>query len=140
MGKVNSIRVIISGLAAGLVINIGEFILNEPILGKGWKALAAKYQLPEPGGSIIAYYVLMAFIMGIVLIWIYAAIRPRFGPGPRTAIIAGLLVWFLGWFWGLIGAAVAGIYPWNLVTTTLIWGFFEVPLAALAGGFLYKEE
>ena len=34
MGKINMTRVILGGLLAGLVINIGEFILNDTILGE----------------------------------------------------------------------------------------------------------
>ncbi|HSE60477.1 MAG TPA: hypothetical protein VLA99_17380 [Nitrospiraceae bacterium] len=31
-------------------------------------------------------------------LWLYAAIRPRFGAGPKTALYAGLGVWVLGSF------------------------------------------
>ncbi len=34
MGKINMARVILGGLLAGLIINVGEFVLNEPILGE----------------------------------------------------------------------------------------------------------
>jgi hypothetical protein len=40
-----------------------------------------------PVGGLVA-----ALIMNLILIWLYAAIRPRFGPGPRTAAIAALVV------------------------------------------------
>lgn len=30
-----------------------------------------------------------------IRIWLYAAIRPRYGPGPRTAIIAGFAMWLI---------------------------------------------
>jgi hypothetical protein len=29
------------------------------------------------------------FLIGIFAIWLYAAIRPRHGPGPKTAVCAG---------------------------------------------------
>ena len=34
--------------------------------------------------------VIVDFILGILTVWVYAAIRPRFGPGPRTALTAAL--------------------------------------------------
>ena len=33
MGKINFMRVLLGGLLAGVVINIGEGVLNEAILG-----------------------------------------------------------------------------------------------------------
>ena len=35
---------------------------------------------------------LVDFIYGLLIVFTYAGFRPRFGPGPRTAIIAGLTI------------------------------------------------
>ncbi len=53
MAKINMGRVILGGLLAGLVLNIGEFLLNEPILGKQWAAAMEALNLPPIGGSAI---------------------------------------------------------------------------------------
>ena len=37
MDRINYTRVVTGGLLAGLIINVGEFVLNEPILGAQWK-------------------------------------------------------------------------------------------------------
>lgn len=42
--------------------------------------------------------VINGFLQGIATVWIYAAIRPRFGPGPKTAAIAAFVVWALASF------------------------------------------
>jgi hypothetical protein len=34
------------------------------------------------------------FAAGIWIMWLYAAIRPRYGPGPKTAALAGIAGWF----------------------------------------------
>jgi hypothetical protein len=140
MGKINLGRVIIGGLLAGVVLNVLEFLLNEPILGSQWAVAmeALGRMLPEGAGAIIGY-IIWNFLMGIALVWFYAAARPRFGPGPKTAIYMGLAVWFVVWFLGFGGTLLAGMFPTNLVVITLIWEFFEVPIATLAGGWLYKE-
>ena len=39
MGKVNLSRVIWVGLLAGLILNLGEFTLNEVLLGKQWESV-----------------------------------------------------------------------------------------------------
>ena len=140
MGKINMGRVILGGLLAGVVLNIGEFLINEPILGEQWKGAMEALNLPPVGGGAIAWFVVMSFVLGIAIVWIYAAMRPRFGAGPKTAIIVGLTVWFLVWVWSFGGTMVFGLYPTNLVLITLVWGLFEVPIASVAGAWLYKED
>ncbi|RMD95758.1 MAG: hypothetical protein D6814_12740 [Calditrichaeota bacterium] len=141
MGKINLGRVVIGGLVAGVVFNIGEFLLNGPILGEQWKTMMESLGLPQmTGAGVMLGFIIMAFVIGIATVWLYAAIRPRFGPGPKTAVYNGLVIWFLVWLWGFGGTTVMGIYPTKLVIITLIWGLFEAPLASLAGAWVYKEE
>jgi hypothetical protein len=121
-------------------MNIGEFVLNEPILGAQWEAAMAALNLSAPAGSAIAIFVVAGFILGIAMVWTYAAIRPRMGAGPKTAICAGLLVWFFVYLWPSSGFLAMGIFPANLVLISVVWGFFEVPIAAVAGAWLYQES
>ena len=34
-------------------------------------------------------------LTGISILWLYAAIRPRYGPGAKTATIAAFASWFI---------------------------------------------
>ncbi|UCF20667.1 MAG: hypothetical protein JSU87_04455 [Gemmatimonadota bacterium] len=140
MGKINIGRVVTGGLLAGVVINALEFLLNEPILGGQWSDAMVALGLEEPSGMTLLWYVIWGFVLGIGIVWIYAAIRPRFGPGPKTAVTAGLAVWFLIWFLGFGATVLSGMFPTGLVLVTLVWELFEVPIAAVAGAWLYKEE
>ncbi len=140
MGKINLVRVLLGGLLAGVVINALEFLLNEPVLGGQWVEAMVALGLEPPGGGDVLWYVVWGFVLGISIVWVYAAIRPRFGPGPKTAVIAGLAVWFLIWFLGFGATVLSGMFPTSLVLVTLVWELFEVPIAAVAGAWLYKEE
>lgn len=139
MTKINFGRVILGGLVAGILLNLGDFLLHEPILGEQWKAAMMTYNMPTPGTGAITYFVIMDFIIAIAMVWLYAAMRPRFGAGVRTAIVAGLVVWFFGWLTNLGGLMAMNIYPSKLLTTTLIWGFVQMPVVAILGAWLYKE-
>ncbi|MGH8016171.1 MAG: hypothetical protein ACREBV_08275 [Candidatus Zixiibacteriota bacterium] len=139
MTKINFARVVLGGLVAGLILNLGDFLVHEPVFGEEWKAAMLSYNMPEPGPGAIAWFVIMDLIVGISMVWLYAAIRPRFGAGARTAVVSGIIVWFFGWFWHMGGLVAMGIYPKNLILMTLVWGFFQIPIAALVGGWLYKE-
>jgi len=83
--------------------------------------------------------VIYSFIIGIVVVWIYAAIRPRFGASAKTAVIAGLFLWFSLWVLGFGSLIPQELYPKDLIIITIVWGLFEVPIAAVAGAYIYKE-
>lgn len=139
MNKINFGRVVIGGLLAGLVMNIGEFVFNDFVLGPQMKAWFAAHNFPEPGGSFIAIAVSLTFILGMVIVLIYALIRPRLGPGVKTAIVTGLIAYFIVYVYsGVINGVMFGLTG-SLICTSLVWGLVEYVLAAIAGAWLYKE-
>jgi len=109
------------------------------VLGAQMEASLAALNLPSVGGEAIAVFTVGAFVLGLLLIWLYAAIRPRFGPGPKTAIIAALVLWLTAWAWPSLGQGLMGVFPGKLLAVAVAWGFAEVILAALAGAWFYKE-
>ena len=139
MGNINITRVLLGGLLAGLVICFGEYILGWLILGGQWAEVLAEAGTEEFGGGQIASFAIGALLYGIALIWIYAAIRPRFGPGPKTAIVAGLTLWVVAWLLVSAYVIVIGVYPAGLLIAGIVWGLFELPIAAIAGAWLYQE-
>ncbi len=81
----------------------------------------------------------LTFVMGIVLVLGYALHRPRLGPGPKTAIIAGLFAWFGVYFYcGIINGMIFGI-PIGTMLMVMVWGLVQYAIAAIAGAWLYKE-
>ena len=132
-------RVVLGGLLAGLVLNIGEFVLNDFVLGTQMKDFMTKHNFADPGTHFMIVAVGLTFLMGIVLVLGYACIRPRFGPGPKTAIIAGLFGWFGVYFYcGIVNGVLFGI-PTGTMMMFVGWGLVEYTLAAIAGAWLYKE-
>ena len=139
MNNINLSRAILGGLVAGVVLNIGEFLLNDVVLGAQMKEFFARFGLPEPGSSFLIVAVLLTFVLGIVIVWIYAAIRPRLGPGVKTAICAGLLAWFCIYVYsGIINGMILQV-PKNFLIIAMVWGAVQYTLAAIAGAWLYKE-
>src|SRR5688572_21312095 len=141
MHSVNTSRVLLGGLVAGLVINVSEFVLNGLVLANDWTA--AMTALGKPGEMTpaqIAGFNVWGFCIGIVAVWLYAAMRPRFGAGPRTAISAGLVTWFLGYFLAGWAPIITGLFPTRIMLISMAWGGVEVLLATLAGAKLYREE
>jgi hypothetical protein len=139
MGKINFGRVLLGGLAAGLILDIGEYVLNDVVLAKQMAVVLRKFGVPEPGTNFIVIAVVMTFILGIVLVWLYALIRSRLGPGPKTAVVAAVIMWFGVYLYtGIINGTLFQI-PVNLILIGFVWGLVEYILAALAGAALYNE-
>jgi hypothetical protein len=141
MGKINWGRVILGGLLAGVVINIGEFVLNEIVVKAEWVAAAAALGLPtEESSRQMVVWLLYGFALGIFAVWGYAAIRPRYGAGPKTAICAGSAVWFAACaLFGVIAWNI-GLFPTPLIAKVTLWELVEIPLATVVGAWLYKES
>jgi hypothetical protein len=131
-------RIVLGGLAAGLVINISEFLLNAVVIADAMEADMARYELTFAAWAMVAY-VLMAFSWGLFLAWCYAAIRPRFGPGPKTALIAAAVLWFLAYLTPTLHVLAIGMGG-STYGMSLLWGAVEVILAAQVAGWLYREE
>ncbi len=140
MGKINLARVIGGGLLAGLIINIGEYIINEPILGERWNAALKALNVPAMGGSSVSYFVGVSFAVGLVAVWLYAAIRPRFGAGVKTAILAGVAAWALAYLIPSASGVGMHVFPRRLLLYGTLWGLIEIPLATVNGAWMYKEE
>ncbi|HEV8139221.1 MAG TPA: hypothetical protein VGP81_05580 [Pyrinomonadaceae bacterium] len=139
MNKINLGRVLLGGFVTGVVLNIGESVLNVVILGKQMEAYMTEHKFPQPTGSAIGVAMAMTFVLGFVMIFGYAAIRSRFGAGPKTAIIAALFAWFgVVVYPNVIGAAF-GFIPTNLLLLLLGWEIVEYVIATVVGAWLYKE-
>ena len=131
--------VIKGGLLAGLVINLGETVLNVFLVADSWEGVQAVIGFEQTGADI-AIKVLMGFLIGIAGVWLYAAARPRLGPGPESAFRIGLVVWFFAWFWQNVSLMTLGdLFPMELLLISTVWTLFETPLAVMAGAWLYSE-
>jgi len=138
MAKINLGRVVLGGLVAGLVLNIGEFLLNGMVLASEMATFMTQHNFKEPANFMLIA-VALTFVMGIAVVLSYACIRPRFGPGVKTAIIAGVFAWFGVYFYsGLVNGVLFGI-PMNTMIMVIVWGLVEFIIAAVAGAWLYKE-
>lgn len=138
MGKVNLSRVILGGIVAGIVINVSEWLLHDVVMKEQFEgSLQALGKTPQEGGSAILWWCVWSFILGITAVWLYAAIRPRYGSGPATAVRAGVAVWILSCLLFAIAMANMGLFPFSSVA--IVWSLVGDVVATVAGAWLYKE-
>jgi hypothetical protein len=140
---INTAKVVTGGLAAGVVGNIIGYLGFGMFLGPRMEAesVAVAPALAGRGmtGSAIAAQVIISFVIGILLVWLYAAMRPRFGPGMKTATYAALAVWVCGVVfhmdWLIVGMMTASTFVLASVVALV-----QVIASAGVGAMLYKEE
>lgn len=140
MAHVSWGRIIGGGLLAGLVINIVEFVMNGIVLEKMWgQAMIALGRPPQFSILTIVLFDAVGFLLGIGAVWLYAAIRPRYGAGVLTAIRAGLVVWFLAYLLPTISLYTMHLFRARLLAIGVAVGIVEIVLATVIGAWVYKE-
>jgi hypothetical protein len=140
MGKINIGRVIIGGIVAGVVMDLLGYLVDGLLLAQSWSDDMILIGKSEFSTTQLIEFNLLGIITGLIAVWIYAAIRPRFGAGVKTAVYAGIAVWIVG---VLVPNAsfmyVAGLFSRHLTLYTTLGGLVEVVAGTIAGMVLYKE-
>jgi hypothetical protein len=142
MGKINWGRVILGGIVAGIVIDVCEGLLNALVFGKQWDAVMTGLgRVATMSTKQLAAFNVWGLAVGIITVWLYASMRPRYGAGPRTAMCAGLASWVLVYALGFGAAPVfLHIFPVGLMVPLVALEIVEMLLAGLAGAAIYKED
>jgi hypothetical protein len=138
VGKINLGRVILGGILAGIIVNLSEWLIHDVVMKEQFQgALKALGKNPPDSGAAIFWWNVWGFILGITAVWLYAAIRPRYGPGPATAARAGIAVWILSCVLMTIVMTNLGLFPFSALA--LIWFLVEDVVATIVGAWVYKE-
>ena len=137
MSQMNVGRVVTGGLVAGLVMNVIDAVSNGFILSAQWQAeTTAPMKVAAVTGTM--GWVLVDFVLGIATVWTYAAIRPKFGPGPRTAMIAAALLFIVGHLF-YASYVFMGVLSASLIGASSLAGLVAIAAGAYAGGAMYRE-
>ncbi len=139
---INTQKVVVGGLIAGVVMNAIDFVVNGMLLADRMKAETEAFKpgLSDQmmGGSAVIGYIVMDFIIGLALVWTYAAIRPRFGPGVKTASYVAILFWILTMIF-MSGYMHMGMMSAGLWWTFAILGLVNYLASSVAGAKFYTE-
>jgi len=140
MGKMSLGRVVAGGIVAGIVIDAWEGVMRGVLLQeRAADAMAALGRTATTSVKQIAALEVWGLVVGICTVLLYAAIRPRLGAGPKTAVLAGIFVWALVFALGVMPMVFLHLLPVSLAAITVCGELVMMILAGLAGGALYKE-
>lgn len=130
---------IIAGSIIGVLIIIGEGILNGAILKEQWDIVNAQLHLAPPSNLVISLALTKLFVLGFVLIWLYEIFKYKYGQGNTAALASGLTIGLLIWGWVLAGMWLAGYINNHIGIVTFFWGLVEIPAATIAGVKVYEK-
>jgi hypothetical protein len=139
---INTSKVAAAGVGAGVVLAAIDWLAMKFITGPAMVADLNNFKAGL-GDSMNAgpwfAMAIMDIIMGILIAWLYAAIRPRFGPGMKTSVYAAIYLWLLGCFFTL-PFGFMGMSTWNhWMTQAIVWLATLIIVAGVAGR-LYSED
>jgi len=140
--KINYARMLLSGLVASIILFAVGGIVNGSILSndfQAWSGAMGKLIEHMSLSHAMILWIIMDLIQGFGGVWIYVAIRPRFGAGPRTALRAGIMLWIVSKLAVALDILALGVLPHKIIHGQLIGSFIGILLAVLIGAWLYKE-
>jgi hypothetical protein len=142
MGQVNIRRMLAGALVAALILFVVESFINGSILGSAWEswatALGPTYHAPALAIAMLIW-VIVSLLNGLAGMLIYVGIRPRFGAGPKTAVLAGVLLWVPAFLTHGLSQLALGDIPDRIIAIGIIGGFMAVIVAVVAGAATYQE-
>ena len=139
----NTSKVVVGGIVAGIVLNVIDWFVYTRLLVNQMTASMEAY---KPGssaimmsGNAITIYIITDFVFGLLLVYTYAAVRPRLGPGPRTAATVAGLFWLFATFINA-NQLIMGMMDKNLFWETSLIQLCTLVLGTWFGAMVYTEE
>ena len=133
------LSIVIGGLVAGAVLTVIDIAMYGVILKAPMRE--AMKVLPEPRivEWQVPWYISLDVVAGIALVWLYSALRPRFGGGFTTAAKAGVVGWFFASLWITLVQWPMNLMPLSLTVTIVGVALVQWTLAAVLGAKFYTD-
>ena len=142
---INTSKVVTGGIVAGIIMTAVDMISMTFLIGDRMTADANAFKaglgdaMAAPTTNQMIAWTVMNIIVGVLLVLTYAGFRPRFGPGPKTAVYVALIFWVFGAImtsnYYMIGMMSMGLW----VTYGIIWLVCLI-IATMAGAKFYSED
>ena len=125
-----------------LVIAVAMEVLVESMIGRNLaagrfvEAWALSLDLPNWSWVLTTS---ISFVNCLWMMWLYAALRPMFGVGVRTALLtSAFALVFIAAF--AVNFAVMGLLPIQVALTEIVYELVELPVAVAAGARVYETS
>ncbi|HEX9564430.1 MAG TPA: hypothetical protein VF981_10685 [Gemmatimonadaceae bacterium] len=141
MSGINMGKVFVGGLVAAVVFFVIDGLTYGVVMKDAFDANTVRLGLDPAamtGAASVVAWVVMELIWGVLVVWTYAAIRPRLGPGPKTAAMAGLIP-YIAVLSVMSQQTLGGMMPVNLFWQGAVFALVSIMAGSIAGAWVYKE-
>ena len=140
MNRIKVGRLLLSGLITMLAFIAIEFIVEgvgDLLFNGAYDGWYGKLILPNWTTANYVFNIFIALVNSTILMWLYAALRPMFGVGIRTALITSAFAFtFVAAY--VVNQVNLGIFPLRIGLIELLYLVVELPLALFAGAQFYE--
>ena len=142
MSNVNWGRFILGALIVAAICFVSDGFLHQRVVDDQWQAvidaLGAKF--PEHAGWAMVWFVVFEAGRGFLTMYTYVLLRPRLGPGPKTATWAGVVAWVAFSLTGPAQFIPLGFYSDSLWISVGLYQLVFSIIAAIVGAAPYSER
>ena len=142
MSNVNWGRFVLGALIVAAICFVSDGFLHQRVVDDQWQevfgALGAKF--PEHAGWAIVWFVVFEAGRGFLTMYTYVLLRPRLGPGAKTATWAGVVAWVAYSLTGPAKFIPLGFYSESLWISVCLYQLVFSIIAAIVGAAPYGEK
>lgn len=141
MNRIKINRMLLAGLVTFITFIAAEILIEQVIarvlFGSSIEWFYLTINIPDWGVANHVLNIIIAMLNCVLLIWLYASLRPMFGVGTKTALITSAfgLIFVLSM---MINGINLGLFPPQIGLVEWVYEVFEFPLAMIAGALVYE--
>ena len=142
MSDVNWGRFILGALIAAAICFVSDGFLHQRVLTEEWRAVfdALGTTPPDHSGFAMIWFMVYEAGRGFLAMYVYVLLRPRLGPGVKTATWAGVVTWVAFSLTGPAQFIPLGFYSEALWFIVGIYQLVFTIIAAIVGAAPYAEK
>jgi hypothetical protein len=141
MPRTNWPRLIIGGIIASIICFLTDGFFHERVVATDWAAVYTNLGVMEPkhNAAALIYFAVFELGRGFIALGLYVLMRQCCQPGPKTAMLAGIVMWLAFSVTGPAQFIPLGFFSHTLWVKVGAFQLVTSILATLAGAVLYKD-
>jgi hypothetical protein len=142
MGNVNWGRFVLGALIVAAVCFVSDSFLHQKIVNDQWHAVrdAIGATARDHSGLSMIWFLVFEAGRGFLAMYVYVLLRPRLGPGVKTATWAGVVTWVAFSLTGPAQFIPLGFYSEMLWFSVIVYQLVFTIIAAIVGASPYAEK
>jgi hypothetical protein len=142
MSDVNWGKFILGALIVAAICFVSDGFLHQRVVTEQWQAVrdALGATTPDHAGLSMIWFIVFEAGRGFLAMYVYVLLRPRLGPGVKTATWAGVVTWVTFSLTGPAQFIPIGFYSAMLWFSVAVYQLVFTIIAAIVGAAPYSER